>query len=102
MLIRPSLNKQTSAPHIARPDPTAYRTGVNADSLNAEQRERLKRLIARHRDGIDRVLRRMRDKGWYTDDPVLNSLIAAHASLHAALNLLAVDGDVPDWVKRMG
>ena len=75
---------------------------MNADSLNAEQRERLKHLLARHRDAIDRVIAHMRARGWYTDDSVLNSLVAAHASLHAALNILAADRDVPDWVKRMG
>jgi len=58
--------------------------------------------LARHRDGINRVIEHMRAKGWYTDDPMLNSLVVAHASLHAALNILAQDGEVPDWVQRMG
>jgi hypothetical protein len=75
---------------------------VNTHSLTPEQRQRLIRLLARHRDEIDRVVERMRAKAWYTDDALFNSLVAAHASLHAAGNMLAVNGEAPDWVKRMG
>jgi hypothetical protein len=75
---------------------------VNANSLRPEQRERLRLLLTRHRDGIEHVVKHMRDKGWYTDDALFNSLVAAHASLHAAVSLLAVNDKAPDWVKRMG
>jgi hypothetical protein len=37
---------------------------VNANDLTPEQRQRLKLLLARHRDGINVLVKHMRDNGW--------------------------------------
>ena len=66
---------------------------VDARYLNQPQRDVFKQAVIDRRDAVGRVIERMEARRWYTNDPVLHSLRAAHHALHAAVNsLVAIDG----------
>ena len=62
---------------------------MNVHGLNEEQRRRLKSNLTRHRDNLDGIIKRMQALGWFTDDPIFHSMLAARHALHAAINSFA-------------
>lgn len=59
---------------------------MNVNGLNDEQRQRLRASLTRHRDNLDGIIKRMQAVGWYTDDPMFQTILAARHALHAAVN----------------
>lgn len=77
---------------------------MNVHGLNDPQRQRLQATLTRHRDGVDAIIKRMQDVGWYTDDAMFQTLLAARHSLHAAINSFAPPerpAQKPQWAARM-
>lgn len=74
---------------------------VDARYLTQPERDAFKHLVCARRDEVERIIKRMQTRRWYTDDAVLQNLRASWHSLHAAVQSLgAVDGtpvkrDVP-------
>lgn len=68
---------------------------MDAGDLSQDQRDKIRRGLCHHRDDLGRLLARMREKGWYTDDAFLNALQAAHSSLHAAVQMIAITDSRP-------
>jgi len=40
----------------------------------------------RHADGLDAIIKRMQAIGWFTDDAMFQTILAARHALHAAIN----------------
>ena len=59
---------------------------MDARYLSLSARAQFKQSLIARRVPIDAMLKRMREQQWYTNDPVYQCLIAAQASLHAAIN----------------
>lgn len=59
---------------------------MNVHGLNDEQRLRLKANLVRHRDNLDGIIKRMQALGWFTDDAMFQTILAARHALHAAVN----------------
>ena len=66
---------------------------MDARFLSQADRDAFKRLIYGRRDEIGRVIKRMEQRRWFTDDAVLQNLRAAWHALHAAVQVMAsLDG----------
>ena len=59
---------------------------MDARNLSLSARAQFKQSLVARRKPIDTMLKRMRKQQWYTNDPVYQCLVAAQASLHAAIN----------------
>lgn len=58
---------------------------MNVNGLTDEQR-RLKANLVRHRDGLYAMIKRMQALSWFSDDAMLQTILAARHALHAAVN----------------
>jgi hypothetical protein len=67
---------------------------MDARHLTHEQRAALRKQIGDRKTAIDRIVARMRERGWYDNDAALNALIAASAALRAALGALVTADDL--------
>ena len=65
---------------------SGYVAGMNVNGLTDEQRQRLKANLVRQRDGLDALIKRMQAVGWYSDDAMFQTILAARLALHAAVN----------------
>lgn len=54
-----------------------YPARMNVNGLTDEQRCRLKANLVRQRDGLDGLIKRMQAVGWFTDDPMFQTILAA-------------------------
>lgn len=63
-----------------------YPARMNVNGLTDEQRCRLKANLVRQRDGLDAMIKRMQAIGWFTDDAMFQTILAARHALHAAIN----------------
>ena len=59
---------------------------MDARHLNHADRERLKAALLARRSQIDELVTRMQAAGWFNNDTVYQCVLAAQASLHAAVN----------------
>jgi hypothetical protein len=63
--------------------------GVGPKSLSAADREKFVLLLAKHRDELLAIRKRMDARGWYSSEPCYQSVIAAYHALHAAVAAVA-------------
>ena len=69
---------------------------MDAGYLDGEKRQQFHAALVRRRLMLDKLVQRMEAAGWYTNDPVYQCMLAARASLHAAINHV---GQLPETVK---
>ena len=75
---------------------------MDVKGLTTEQREKMRAGLMDSRNYLDMLLRRMVDVGWDADDPIMQSIVAARASLHAAIQSFphsSLRPSVPKWVE---
>jgi len=70
---------------------------MDALDLSLSAREQFKQALIARRAPIDKILSRMREQHWYTNDPAYQCLVAAQAALHAAISHI---GSLPPTVRE--
>lgn len=73
---------------------------MDAGDLTEDQRQDLIRLLSKHREGVNRIRKRMQARNWFTMNATLNAVIAAEHALQAAVS--SIPGKPhPPAVQRM-